>query len=127
MVNCESHLRAAGAGFVAGMPDQYGDYQSGPLDSHLVHARAASLGTAYLVITLPVTLLRPLNEVFSLIQSHVERAFQSVAVITPFEARAGKQGIVGAMGIMDRGTDSQNGGSAQGIKDSLMSRFSGGE
>lgn len=117
-------MLVVGAGFVASIPDQYENYQSGPLNSYLVHAWVASLGTVILVIMLPTMLIPFLNQTYQLIFSHVRTALQSAAVVTSFAAGAGKQAVGGAQSLMKGSSDGGGSGGASGAKDTLMSIFS---
>ena len=123
-------LIVVGSGFIASIPDQYENYMAGPFDAYLIHAWVASLGTLYLIITLPLMLLPMLKEMFGLISSHVERAFRSAAVVTSFGMKAGQQGMGAGRNMMQGFGQGQGGGrssgSISGVKDTLMSKFSGG-
>ena len=122
-------LIVVGSGFIASIPNQYDNYTSGPFDAYLIHAWVASLGTLYLIITLPLMLLPMLKETFGLISSHVEKAFRSAAVVTSFGMKAGQQGMgAGRNMVQDFGQNrgERSSGVISGVKDTLMGRFSGG-
>ena len=124
-------LVVVGSGFVASIPETYEDAGGGPFGYHLIIAWIGSLGTIYLVVMLPIMLIKPIGDVYSMVHKHVTQAVQSATVVTSFGVRAAHSTMSDVQGQMGAGAGmrSVQSGSAgapgmgAAIKDNLLSQL----